>query len=70
MSRILLGLCVAAFGGLFAAMMLALVRRRADAAGPPTFHSHAAAEYLWAVVPWLMIIACALPAARRILAGH
>ena len=51
-------------------MMLALARHRADAGGPPAFHSSAACEYLWAVIPWLMIIACVIPAARRILADH
>jgi len=51
-------------------MMLALARARAEAGGPPAFHSSAVSEYLWAVIPWLLIIACAIPAARRILADH
>ena len=30
--------------------------------------SAALAEYLWAIIPWLMILSCAIPAARQILA--
>jgi len=70
MQRILFALCAAAFTALFAGMMLAVVRRRGAAGGPPAIHASAAADYLWAVIPWLMIIACVIPAARRILAGH
>ena len=70
MQRILFALCAAALTTLFAGMMLAVARRRAAAGGPPAIHASAAADYLWAVIPWLMISVCLIPAARRILAGH
>jgi len=68
--RFVFGVCVMIVAALFAGMMFALARRRADVSGPPAFHERAAVDYLWAVIPWLMIIACVVPAARRILASH
>ena len=67
MLRILLVLYGAIVAAELAGMMLAVARRRADAGGPPTFHASAVRDYLWVLIPWLMIIACLIPAARRIL---
>jgi heme/copper-type cytochrome/quinol oxidase subunit 2 len=45
----------------------ALQRPRLGAEGPG--HSSILAEYLWAVVPWLIMAACVFPSVRRIVAG-
>ncbi len=52
----------------FLAMLGAIARHRLRN-GPLTKRSPALAEYLWAIIPWLMIIAGALPAVRQIVAG-
>jgi len=69
MQKTLLGLCGAVLAVLFASMMLAVARRRADPGGPPAFQASTKMDYLWAAIPWLIIIASIIPAARRILAG-
>ena len=68
--RFVFWLFVTIVAALFAGMMFALAHRRADVSGPPAFHGSAALDYLWAVIPWLMIIACVIPAARRIFTSH
>ena len=44
------------------------VHRSAHGPQDPWRHS-ALAEYLWAMVPWLMVAACVLPSVRRIVAS-
>lgn len=52
----------------FLAMLAAIARHR-RLGQPQTSRGNALAEYLWATIPWLMIIACAMPAARQVVAS-
>jgi heme/copper-type cytochrome/quinol oxidase subunit 2 len=49
------------------AMLVAMRRHRARAAS--LAQAIAAAEYLWVVVPWLIVALCVTPAVHRILAA-
>jgi heme/copper-type cytochrome/quinol oxidase subunit 2 len=53
----------------FVVMMIAVVRHRPS--GPPesSRQSSALEEYLFALIPWLIMAASALPSLRRIAAG-
>jgi hypothetical protein len=53
-----------ASGALCVVIMLAIRSHRLRATD-----SQAAAEYAWALVPWVMVALCAAPAVHRILAG-
>jgi heme/copper-type cytochrome/quinol oxidase subunit 2 len=53
--------------GVLVAMLVAMRRHRARAAG--SAQAIAFAEYLWAVVPWLIVALCVTPAVQRILAA-
>ena len=53
----------------FLSMLGAIARHRARACLNRDYAATAVSEYVWATVPWLMIIACALPAIRLIAAG-
>jgi heme/copper-type cytochrome/quinol oxidase subunit 2 len=53
----------------FLTMLGAIARHRARLCPDRAYGATAVAEYAWAAVPWLMIVACALPAARLIVAG-
>jgi heme/copper-type cytochrome/quinol oxidase subunit 2 len=44
------------------------VHRSANGPQDP-WRGSALAEYLWAMVPWLMVAACVLPSVRRIVAS-
>jgi heme/copper-type cytochrome/quinol oxidase subunit 2 len=57
---------VAAF--VFLSMLVAIALHRSARGAEDSYQSSAVAEYAWAVVPWLMMAACALPAVRRIAA--
>lgn len=48
----------------FLTTLLAIARHRARQCPDRACVATAIAEYAWAVIPWLMIVACALPAAR------
>ena len=49
----------------YLAMLAAIARHRLQS-DPQTTRSPALAEYLWATIPWLMIISAAIPAVRQI----
>ena len=53
----------------FLTMLVATALHRSARGSEGTYQCAALAEYLWAVVPWLMMAACVLPAARRFVAG-
>jgi heme/copper-type cytochrome/quinol oxidase subunit 2 len=52
----------------FVVMMVAMVRCRVARGPENPYISSAAAEYLFALVPWLILIAGALPSVRKIMA--
>ena len=70
MRLILLEFCAGITALLFLVTLAAIARHRAqrrfEGANIPT----AMSEYLWAVVPWVMLTACALPAVRLIATLH
>ena len=50
-------------------MMLVTIARHRARHHSRERRSAALAEYLWAIIPWLMIFSCAIPAARQIVAS-
>ena len=62
--------CVAIAAILFLASLTTTALHRAQRPSRDVYRTSALAEYLWMVVPWAMITACAYPAARLIVAGH
>ena len=52
----------------FLAMLATIARHRARHHSRER-RSAALAEYLWVIIPWLMILSCAIPAARQIVAS-
>jgi heme/copper-type cytochrome/quinol oxidase subunit 2 len=52
----------------FVVMLAAIARHRLQGRSQ-TYQGNALAEYLWATIPWLMIISSAIPAARQIVAS-
>jgi len=62
-------ICATVAAGVFATMHRAVwtYRRRNE---PPYFHRWIAVELAWTAIPCLMWIACAIPAARLILATN
>jgi heme/copper-type cytochrome/quinol oxidase subunit 2 len=67
---ILLEVCVGITALLFLVMLAGIARHRAQRRSEGANNATAMSEYLWAVVPWVMLTACALPAVRLILTGH
>ena len=58
--------CVGIAALVFLAMLSAIARHRLQA--PQRMHqSPALAEYLWATIPWVIIVACATPAVLQVL---
>ena len=53
----------------FVIMMIAVMRHRSSDPAQTARQSSALAEYLFALVPWLIMAASALPSLRRIAAG-
>ena len=66
MHAVILALCMVA-AGVFAAMFRAVVSYRRTAK-PRCSHRSAAVELMWAAIPCLMLIACAAPAVKLIMA--
>lgn len=62
MRRIVVEICAGIAVLLFLTSLTAMV-------GHHVKHTVALKEYLWAVVPWVMVLAAALPAVRPILAA-
>ena len=55
---------------LFLVMLAAIARHRAQRRSEGANNVAAMSEYLWAVVPWVILTTCALPAVRLIAKGH
>ena len=70
MRLIALEVCAGVGALVFLTMLVATALHRSKRGSEGTYQCAALAEYLWAVVPWLMMAACVLPAARRIVAGN
>jgi heme/copper-type cytochrome/quinol oxidase subunit 2 len=69
MRFIALEVCGGVAALVFVTTLVATALHRSARGSEGTHQSAAVAEYLWAVVPWLMMAACVLPAVRRIVAG-
>ena len=70
MRLILLEVCAGITALLFLVMLAEIARHRAQRRSDGANDVAALSEYLWAVVPWVMLTVCALPAARLIVTGH
>ena len=70
MRLILLEVCTGITAFLFLVMLAEIARHRAQRRSEGASNVAAMSEYLWAVVPWVMLTACAFPAARLIVTGH
>ena len=66
MRIIVLGMCSIIAVGVFAAMGRAVWIHRRTAV-PPHFHCKVIVEFIWAAIPCIMFVACALPAAKLII---
>ena len=60
---------IAALTFLGALVAIAVHRSAHGPQDPDPWRSSALAEYLWAMVPWLIVAACVLPSVRRIVAS-
>jgi heme/copper-type cytochrome/quinol oxidase subunit 2 len=67
---ILLEFCVGITALVFLVMLAAIARHRAQRRSEGANNATAMSEYLWAVVPWVILTACALPAVRLIATLH
>jgi heme/copper-type cytochrome/quinol oxidase subunit 2 len=67
---ILLEVCVGITALLFLVMLAAIARHRAQGRSEGANNTSAMSDYLWAVVPWVMLTVCALPAVRLIATLH
>lgn len=66
---IVLGVCIATAVIVFGIMLYSIVRyRRGLGREARHFHSHAAVEILWSIVPWLIVVGLAAPVTRQVLA--
>jgi len=61
-------MCALVATGVFATMFLAIWSSRHEGSGRPSFRQNLAAEFVWAAIPCLMILAAAIPAAIAIAA--
>jgi len=71
MRLIVLTICGGVAILVFLAMLAAIARYRKQSLSgtSPTNRFAAFAEYLWAMIPWLMMVSCAIPAARQVIAS-
>ncbi len=69
MRLIVLEVCAGVAVLVFLAMLVATAMHRSARGAEDPHHCAPLAEYLWTTVPWLMMVACVLPAVRRIVAG-
>ena len=69
MRLIVLEVCAGVAALVFLIMLVATALHRSARGSQGPYHCAALTEYLWAVVPWLMMAAGVLPAVRRMVAG-
>ncbi|MBX2867222.1 MAG: cytochrome c oxidase subunit II [Acidiferrobacterales bacterium] len=61
-------MCVVAFG-VFGAMTYSIIKhRKSKGVTPATFHESTAVEVVWTIIPFIILIVLALPAARTLIA--
>lgn len=66
---LLLVICALIFIGVFGVMFYSiLMHRKSKGAVPAKFHEHVGVEIAWTVIPFLIIIAMAVPATRAVVA--
>src|SRR5690554_4826278 len=66
---LLLVICAAIFVGVFGVMIYSIVmHRKSKGAVPAKFHEHVGVEIAWTVIPFLIVIAMAVPATRAVVA--
>jgi len=70
MRLVILGMCALVVTGVFAAMFLAIWSTRRAPAAPTAFRQSFATELVWAAIPWLIILAAAVPAVIAIVSAH
>ncbi len=62
-------ICLVIFVGVFGVMFYSIwAHRKSRGAKPATFHEHVGVEVAWTVIPFLIVIAMALPATRTVVA--
>jgi len=67
----ILTMCALISAGVFATMLLSIRNARLNDLCPDAVRQSLAVELVWAAIPWLMIVAAALPAATAIVtSGH
>jgi len=65
----MLTLCLVIFIGVFGVMFYSIwAHRKSRGHQPATFHEHVGVEVAWTVVPFIIVIAMALPATRTVVA--
>lgn len=67
MRLVVLTMCTLFVAGVFAAMFISIWSHRRDPSRSPTFDQSFASELVWAAIPWLMMLAAAIPATIAIL---
>ena len=70
MRLIALEVCASIVALLFLVSLAAIAAHRARRRPQSVFPAASLTEYLWAVVPWVMVAVCALPAVWPILAAQ
>ena len=65
----ILAICALLAAIVFAVMFAGIWRSRRSSEACVPFHRSAAVEFVWALIPCLMFLACVLPAARQIIAS-
>lgn len=68
MRLIVLAFCGGIAVLVFATMLLAVARHREQSPSRGDAQTRSRAEYVWALIPWLILTLSALPAVRLILA--
>jgi cytochrome c oxidase subunit 2 len=65
----MLSICLVIFVGVFGVMFYSIwAHRKSRGAKPATFHEHLGVEIAWTVIPFVIVIAMALPATRTVVA--
>ena len=70
MRLILLEFCAGIAALIFLVMLATIARHRAQRRSEGANNATAMSEYLWALVPWVILTVCALPAVRLIVTVH
>ena len=65
----MLVICLVIFAGVFGVMFYSIwAHRKSRGVKPATFHEHLGVEVAWTVIPFIIVIAMALPATRTVVA--